>query len=420
MREDFMHYIWRFKLLHSFDLKTVNHQKIEILNFGEFTQKQGPDFFNALLKIDNQLWAGNIEMHLKASDWYIHNHEKDSNYNNVILHVVWEYDVDVFYPNNQKIPVLVLQDYVAKNVIQKYTEIASNSGFIPCQNQINLVPNHIWNFYKERLFLERLENKSKLIQNYATTFQSNWDQITFITLSKAFGLNGNGEIFEQMALQIPFSVFLKVRSSNVLLEALFFGMLNMLPSNSIDPYEKELVIQFDYLRHKFNLQPLANVPSFYKHRPDNFPTIRLSQLANLFASKSHLFDQICNANKSEDLYEIFQISTTTYWNTHFTFQSESKFKIKKTSQAFIQLIIINSVIPLVYSYNKSINKENIDDLIHLVEFFPPENNNTINLFNKLQLPIQSAFDTQALLQLKKNYCDLFRCLHCVIGKHLIQ
>lgn len=420
MKEDFMHYIWRFKLLNTNNLLTFDNQKIEIINFGSYTQKQGPDFFNALIKINNQLWAGNVEIHVKASDWYVHHHELDLNYNNVILHVVWEYDTDVFYSNNQKIPVLVLKNYVSNDLINKYTHFFSSTRFIPCQNQIKTVPNYIWDFYKERLFIERLEFKVQVIDKYIKITQSNWEQITFIALCKGFGLNTNGEIFEEMALKIPFTVFLKVKSNAISLESLFFGMLNMLPDQPTTDYEFNLLQEFKYLKHKFNLQPLLTSPSFYQHRPDNFPTIRLAQLANLFSSTATLFDSISNVNTIDELYQIFNCSTSNYWKNHYTFQSVSKHKIKKTTSSFIQLVIINSVIPLLYGYSKCIDKQNTDDLIQILKFLPSEKNNTILFFDKLQISTQSAFDSQVLIHLKKNYCDTLQCLHCAIGKYLIQ
>ncbi|UYW00551.1 DUF2851 family protein [Flavobacterium agricola] len=420
MKEDFLHYIWKFKLLDATNLKTTTNVPVEVLNFGTFTGNQGPDFFNALLKIDGQIWAGNIEMHLKSSDWYAHQHQNDTNYNNVILHVVWEHDVDVFYPDNKPIPVLVLQQYVAPQLLEKYNTIKQSVSFIPCQNQIHTVPNHIWTFYKERLFFERLEDKATGLQHYITISQSNWEHVLFIALCKGFGLNTNKDAFEQMALRIPFSVFLKVRQNSLELEALFFGMLNLLTENPASAYEAELVKTFTYLKHKYKLTPLSFAPSFYKHRPDNFPTIRISQLAHLFAQHQHLFDAVLSAQSAADYEQVFITKTSPFWETHYTFQSESKHKIKPTTKPFVQLLLINIIIPLLYSYNKNINKDNIEDLMHLMNFLPPENNNTIKNFNILHIKAQSAFDSQVLLQLKNKYCDAFQCLHCAVGKFLIS
>jgi len=421
MKEDFMHYVWRFKLLDFRNLKTTNGLQLQILNFGTYTQAAGPDFFNALLKIGSHNWAGNIEMHLKSSDWYVHNHHLDHNYNNVILHVVWEHDVDVFYPDNKKIPVLVLKNYVPDSLIDKYHHFFAQTQFIPCGNQILTVPPHIINFFKERLFIERLAHKAEGIENLRKLTLDNWEQITFIALCKGFGLNTNAAIFEQMALAIPFSTFLKGKESTFQLEALFMGLTNLIPQEPCTDFELALQREFTYQAHKFKLQPLAVSPSFFKHRPDNFPTLRLAQLAQLFAgNKNSLFQTIHKAKSVAEFYQLFQISASEFWNTHYTFQSSSPYKVKKISKAFIQLLVVNTIIPLLYCYAQSTNQLDIDALIQMIKFLPPEKNNTITFFDKLHVPIETAFDSQAFLHLKKNYCDSLQCLHCAIGKYLIQ
>jgi hypothetical protein len=420
MKEDFMHYVWRFKLLDTNNLITTAGEKIEIITFGSYLQIAGPDFFNAQIKIDNQLWAGNIEMHVKSSDWYLHNHQSDKNYDNVILHVVWEHDIDVFYPSNKKIPVLILKNYVAPGLVSNYLNIIDNKNGIPCQNQISDVPSHVWAFFKERLFIERLESKAMYIENYLHSFQNNWEYVTFIAICKGFGLKTNATIFEQMALKIPFSMYLKIKSSRIQLEALFFGLLNLIPNEPINEYEVQLQTEFDFLCNKFKLEPITVTPSFYKHRPDNFPTIRLAQLASVLARTSNIFDEILNAKSVTNFYILFDVTASDYWTNHYVFQAATTKRVKKISKSFIQLLIINTIIPILYAYNKSVGNENIDNLIHLINFLPPEKNNAINFFDKLQVPVNSAFDSQALLQLKNNYCDKLQCLHCAVGKYIIK
>ena len=420
MKEDFLHYLWRFKQIDFNNLKTTHGLKIEVINFGTYTQLQGPDFFNALIKIDGQLWAGNVEMHVKASDWYIHHHEIDENYKNVILHVVWENDIEIFNAANQKIPILVLKNYVDVTLRKKYKNLIKSKYLINCNNQINQVPQYIISSWKERLFLERLENKTIFIEEIKQQTNSNWQQITFITLAKTFGLNTNGSLFKQMAQEIPYHILPKISSNLVSLEALFFGVLQLIPTEAVTAYELELKNEYQYLKHKFKLDITLNAPEFYKHRPDNFPTIRLAQLAYLLHKHKNIFSLITEAKSLDDFYAIFQVQTSQYWNHHYTFNSESAFKIKKTSKNFINLLLINAIIPLLYVYNKAMNKENIDELIYFMEFLPPENNNTTKIFNKLQFPISSAFDSQVVLHLKKNYCDLNKCLNCAIGKNLLN
>lgn len=420
MKEDFLHYVWRTKQISNYNLQTSNNKTIEILNFGFYTQLQGPDFFNALIKIDNQLWAGNVEMHVKSSDWYVHHHETDSNYNNVILHVVWDYDVDIFNASNQTIPTLIIKNYIDKNLLRKYKKLIKSPDLINCSSQIHLTPQHIISQWKERIFMERLEYKIKPIEDFKNLTQSNWILITYMALAKAFGLNTNGEIFKQMIFSIPENVISKVRHNLEDLEALFLGMLNLLPSEAVTNYEENITQKFKYITHKYNLKVQNFKPDFFKHRPDNFPTIRSMQLAKLIYENENLFDKIMSANNLDDLKNIFKVTASEFWNSHYTFNTESPFKLKKTSNEFINLILINAVIPLMYVYNKSINKEIIDQLIGFLEFLPVENNNATKIFNKLQFPINSAFDSQVVLHLKLNYCDLNRCLECAIGNSILK
>lgn len=420
MKEEFLHYVWKSKNIDFLNLKTTEGQKLEILNFGTYTQRQGPDFFNALLKIDDQLWAGNVEMHVKSSDWYIHNHEIDNNYNNVILHVVWEHDVEVFNKENQTLPTLVLKPYVNAVLLIDYQKLISSSTLINCANEIHTVPQHIIVNWKERLFLDRLEYKIQPIENFKNQTNSNWSLITYIVLAKAFGLNTNGEIFKQMIFSLPENLLFKIQNNLISLEAVFLGVLNLLPQDPLTEYEQMLCSEYIFLKNKFKLDNICYKPEFFKHRPDNFPTIRLMQLAQLIHLNSNLFQKIVEVTSVSEFNKLLKVSCSEFWNTHYTFTKESKFKIKSTSNDFINLVLINAIIPLLYVYNKSIYKDNIDQLIDFMEYLPLENNNATNIFNKLQFPMQSAFDSQAVLHLKKNYCDLNLCLNCCIGNYILK
>ena len=421
MKEDFLHYLWKFKKFDTSNLTTSNGEKLTIENSGSYLQLAGPDFFNSQITIENQKWAGNVEIHLKSSDWYAHHHERDSNYDSVILHVVWEHDVEIFRKNNTEIPVLILKDLVSKETLNNYHSLVSPKSWIYCEKQINSVNSFIMLSWQERLFFERLERKSKPIFDSAESTLHDWDAILFCQLAKNFGLNTNGDSFYNMANSIPFSIIRKEGNELFNLESLFFGIAGLLEINKEDHYYKKLKGNFDYLVQKYQLNTNSNVPlQFFKHRPDNFPTIRVSQLANVYYCQQQLFSKIIKADNVVIIYEIFDKSVSEYWETHYQFDKISPKKKKALSKSFIDLLIINTIIPLQFAYAKSQGKEISEKLISLLNQVRPEANAIIDKFSSFGLKAQNAFETQALLQLKNEYCNKSRCLECTIGMELLK
>ena len=324
MKEDFLHYLWKFKKFELSNLTTSNAEALTIVNSGQYLQLSGPDFFNAQIIIGNQKWAGNVEIHIKSSDWYVHHHEKDEAYDNIILHVVWEHDTPVFRKNNTEIPVLELKNYVSKEVLQKYKSLLTPKSWIYCEKQLATIGDFIFDNWKERLFFERLERKSIAIQKLLEEKQHDWEAVLFCMLAKNFGLNTNGETFFKIAQSIPFSIIRKEGHEVENLESLFLGKSNLLEKDKEDIYFKNLKTRFEYLSHKYNLEiSRFETVEFFKHRPDNFPTIRWSQLANLYNMHHNLFSKLITNNSVKSIYEIFEVSVATYWQTHYTFDKES-------------------------------------------------------------------------------------------------
>lgn len=421
MKEDFLHHVWLHKRIDVTQLFTTKKEKIEILKFGQYLQTSGPDFFNAQLIIANQKWAGNIEIHVKSSDWYLHNHEKDKNYDNVILHVVWEHDIEIYRSNNTEIPVLELKQYIKLSDVNRYKDLFRPKKWINCENQINKIDNFKWSNWKERLFFERLERKSEFISSLLVETKNDWDAVLFCLLAKNFGLNINGDSFLEIAKSIPFSVIRKEKSEVENLEALFFGMANLLESDFQDEYCSRLKTNWQYLKIKYALKDnISQEIQFFKLRPDNFPTIRLSQFAELYNIVGDTFSKCIEVNKVEDIYALFSVKASNYWASHYNFEKESVFKVKKTTKSFIDLITINTIIPIKFLYSNYLGKENFEELIDLLKQIQPENNAVIKRFASLELDIKSAFDSQSLIQLKNEYCNHNRCLKCNVGIELIK
>ena len=421
MKEDFLHYLWKFKKFDTLNLKTFNGEEITIINVGQYLELAGPDFFNAQIVIGDQKWAGNVEIHLKSSDWYVHHHERDDAYENVILHVVWEHDTEIFRSNNSEIPVLELKNYVDSTTITNYQSLMSPKSWIFCEKQIKEIDEFVFKNWQERLFFERLERKSKPIYDLLKGTNNDWEAVLFCLLAKNFGLNTNGEIFLKIAQSIPFSIIRKESFEVENLEALFMGTAGLLDSEKEDNYFKDLKFRYFYLLHKYQIErKLVEPVQFFKHRPDNFPTIRLSQLANLYHSHQNLFSIISTSNSVKSIYETFEISTSNYWENHYQFDKESPKKIKKLSKSFVDLVIINTIIPLQFAYAKSQGKEISEDLIQLINEVAPEKNAIMDKFSSFGIKSKNAFETQSLLQLKNEYCNKSRCLDCAIGMELLK
>ncbi|OHT47374.1 DUF2851 family protein [Flavobacterium tructae] len=420
MKEDFLHYLWRFKKFETLDLRTTQNEPLIIIKTGDYLELSGPDFFNAQIIIENQKWAGNIEIHLKSSDWYVHGHEKDTAYDNVILHVVWEHDTEIFGKNNIEIPVLVLKEYTSKEMITNYNALIAPKSWIFCEKSITEVDEFVFKNWQERLFFERLERKAIFIYDLLEEYQQDWEEVLFSLFARNFGLNTNGNSFLQMAKSLPFSIVRKESFEVENLEALFFGTIGLLDADKEDVYFTNLKIRYYYLLNKYQLKKRHIDPiQFYKHRPDNFPTIRLSQLANLY-QKQNLFSKIIAAKSVEEVRKLLIVSANPYWQNHYQFDRESSRKPKALSRAFIDLLIINTIIPLQFAYAATRDESIAEELISFMNQVAPESNAIISKFELFGVKAENAFETQALLELKKEYCNQKACLRCALGIELLK
>ena len=421
MKEDFLHYLWKFKKFDTTNLKTSNGEEIKILNSGNYLQLAGPDFFNAQITIGNQKWAGNVEIHIKSSDWYVHYHERDDAYDSVILHVVWEHDTEIFRKNNTEIPVLELKNYTSKETLHNYQSLLTPKSWIYCEKQLTSIDAFTLNNWQERLFFERLERKSKHIEELLQQTHQDWEAVLFCLLAKNFGLNTNGELFLKIAQSIPFSLIRKESFELENLEAILFAKAGLLKDVKEDLYFKNLQSKYEYLSHKYQLEKSVFEPvQFFKHRPDNFPTIRLSQLANLYHSQQNLFSKLIEVNSVQNIYDIFKVSVSEYWQDHYQFDKESPKKKKSLTNSFVDLIIINTIVPIQFAYARSHGKEISENLISLMQEVAPEKNSIIEKFKTFGIKSKNAFETQSFLQLKNEYCNKSKCLECAIGMELLK
>ncbi|HET8838017.1 MAG TPA: DUF2851 family protein [Flavobacteriaceae bacterium] len=425
MQEAFLHYLWKFKKFQWNGARTTAGEELVLMNVGNHNEEQaGPDFFNAKIRIGEQKWAGNVEIHLKASDWYLHRHETDPAYDNVILHVVWENDAPIFRKDNSVISTLELKNLTSPEMLGNYKTLLENptQKWINCENDFFKFDDFELNNWLERMYVERLENKAQLILKLLASSSNNWEATLFKMLAKNFGLNVNGEVFLEMACSFPFAVAQKLFHRPEQSEALFFGQTSMLEGDSEDAYFKQLQKEYRYLKAKFGLENL-NVPPvhYFRLRPDNFPGIRLSQLADLFSKRPTLFSEIISRQTKEEFYELFQVETSVFWQNHYTFEKQSSKRRKKLTNDFIDLLLINTIVPLKFCYGKFQGDADHEKLLSLIKSLKSESNKIISKFNTLrEKTSENALNSQALLHLKKNYCDKNACLHCALGTKLLQ
>jgi len=421
MKEDVLHYMWKFQKFSTFKLISQGNEKIQILKSGAHNLNAGPDFLNAQIIINELVWIGNVEIHINASHWYSHHHELDSNYDSVILHVVWNYDADVYRSDNTIIPTLELKNIADNTLIKNYQSLLQAKNGINCENEIASIDSFTLSNWKERLFLERLEEKSKFILNELENNHNHWEALLFVLLSKNFGLKVNGESFLSIAQSFDFNTLKKCSKNALELEALFLGQAGLLEDEVEELYYYELKTNYSYLKRKFNLSNQNVIhASFFRLRPPNFPTIRLSQLAKLYTERQNLFSEIIQAKTIDEFYAIFFVAANSYWDTHYNFKVTSSKRKKALTKKFIDLLLINTVLPLKYSYASFLGKDISEEIIELANSISKEENTIIKEFEEYQINIQNSLESQAIIQLKTNYCTNNKCLECAIGFKLLK
>ncbi len=419
MTEEFLQYVWQHKHFDSKKTYSNYNQEIEIISVGEKNTDAGPDFFNARIKIDNTIWAGNVEIHINASDWNKHKHQQDKSYNNVILHVVFNNDKTILNEKGNTIPTIQID--IKENVINNYKQLRISEKGIKCKSYINLVNPLYINFWIEKLLYQRLEEKSLIVEQKLIQNKNNWEDTFYQMLAISFGVKTNALPFELLAKSIPLNVFAKHKNSLFQIEALLFGQAGFLNKNTTDEYRGKLKSEYIFLKNKFNLTPIEkHLWKFLRLRPNNFPTIRISQFAALIYKSTNLFSKIINTNIIKDINDMFDVSASEYWDTHYTFEKESKKRKKNTGKTFINNVLINTISAIIFAYGQQKNNNEKKEIaIKIIESLPAEKNHIINKWSELNININSAADSQSLIQLYNNYCKTNNCIKCEIGNKII-
>ena len=421
MREELLAYLWKTQYFSRKSLRTTDGDNLVVVKPGQENPNAGPDFFNAHIQLNKTLWVGNVELHLHASDWFNHRHELDTNYDNVILHVVWKNDMPVFDISQQPMPTLCLSEYVPKSILKKYEHwISQDKKWISCADKIHAVSEFHQRQFWERLYVERLMEKTALFQHWLSLTKNNWEAVFFIALAKGFGLKQNGLAFANMALATPWKAVLNCASNTELLEALFFGQSNLFQKSVDHTYFEKQQKRYRYLQHKYQLIPISENLKFFRLRPANFPTIRLSQLAWLTSKQPRLLSHIQSSKNIDTLYALLQAKTTSFSESHYQFNTPAKQRQRKLTKSFMQLLLLNTVFPFLFHYYKYTGDRRVDQIVDWLRQLPPEKNNYSLKFKALGCIIEDALESQASIQLKTNYCNPRRCLSCSFGHELLN
>jgi len=420
MTEFFLHYVWQYQFFDTSNIRTTNDETICIKRIGIHNTNAGPDFLNAELIIDNTIWFGDIEIHKNSNDWYSHKHNTNKAYNSVILHVVLHFSEDVICEHGNTIPTLILQPN--KKVMLGYKNLSKFSIQNCCNKSILKVDTFTQNNWFDRLVIERFEQKAEqFIETYYKT-NSNWEECLYQKLACNFGVTQNTLAFQALANSLPLKVVLKHSNSLVQLEALYFGQANLFPNSSIDKYVLLLQNEYNFLQKKYDLTPLPKTYWKYSRlRPQNFPDIRIAQFAQFIFQTQSLCSKLLENKTIDNLKEIFSISLHSYWDNHYKLGTLSKKQIKHLGQNFISTILINTVIPFLFAYGH-LHKQNIfiEYAVNLLDQIPSENNSITSKWNELGIQSHSAFRSQALIHLSKNYCSHKNCLKCRFGLYYLQ
>jgi hypothetical protein len=417
MTERLLQFIWQFQYFNKNELTTSAGETVQVIFPGQYNTNQGPDFSNAKIRIGNTTWAGNIELHFKTTDWEKHNHHKDGNYNNVILHVVWENDI----AQQEFVPILELKERVSKILLKRYGTLMDSAGFIACEKSIHGVKDITWKGWQERLLAERLTRKSKAVETYLLQSGYHWEESFWWLLARNFGMKVNADAFEEMARSIPLAILARHRNQIHQLEALLMGQAGLLNEKFEEDYPIMLQKEYEFYRNKYKLKHCNSPVFFLRMRPGNFPSLRLAQLAMLIHNSSHLFSKIKEELLVTEIKKWFDVTANDYWHYHYRFEEISSFKKKKLGAAMIDNIIINTIAPMLFAYGSYHDEEKYKQkALQWLEEASAENNSITKGFQQLKIGNKNAFDSQALIELKNEYCNKKRCLDCSVGNAILK
>jgi hypothetical protein len=425
MKEEFLHYLWKYGLYDQDRLFDNEKNKIIVLDPGEYNHDSGPDFFNARILVAGTIWAGNVEIHTKSSHFDNHGHHNDPAFNNVILHVVADNDKRVF--NSKGEEILTAKISFDLSLYERYTCLVNNPYIIACQEDIKGIDKILMRHWLNSLVIERFQTKTASILKIFSETGNDWEETFYRVLARYFGFRVNTEPFEMLATALPFRIIRKHSDNIFQIEALLFGTAGLLEAGLFkealsDEYYRNLLKEYSVLSVKYSIRPLHGwLWKFSRLRPPNFPTVRLSQLAAMLSVAGGVFSKVLEATDIKQIKELFEVSASSYWDNHFVFGKKSRSVIKNTGSQAVDILLINAVIPMIFVYGQSRDCQDISErALSLLENITPEDNIITTEWKAVGIVADSAFYSQALIQLRNEYCKKRKCLNCRIGNNIIS
>jgi hypothetical protein len=423
LKEDFLSFIWQFRQYKAQHLSTTVGEELKVISVGQPNKHAGPDFFNASIILAGTTWVGNIEIHVRSSEWIGHGHEQDQAYNNVILHVVFEDDMPVCRPDGTFMPTLALKPIVHEHILSNYNGLITTKTAFPCYSQIGSVDPIVCHTLFSRTLVERLEHKSLEVEHKLEQYKGDWEATFNYFLARSFGFKVNQVPFELLADSFDMQLYAKYRDSPIQTEALVFGQAGFLNKTFVETYPEQLHREYAFLKQKYDLQPLAlSLWKFLRMRPPGFPTVRLAQFAALMHRSEHLFSCVLKTTDLKELKGLFdKLPIHSYWSSHYHFEKPSPRFMPQLGATSIESIIINAVCVIIFSHGKIMGLQKyMDQALDFLEHLAPENNHILRPYKSAGVKIENAFASQALLELNKNYCNQMRCLHCNVGLTVLK
>ncbi len=416
--EETLHFIWKNKLFDHDSLVTSCGKPINILDYGAYNKNAGPDFLFAKIQVDNLLWIGNVEIHKKSSHWKDHKHNVDRAYENVILHVVYQDNKPVRYSNNNElIPTLSLENRISQSTLSSINVSSSMEETIVCKSSLKKIDQETVQECLRGALKQRLDRRTIIIHRDLDALNNDWEEVFYRNLFRCFGMNANSEAFYRLACITPLRYIRKNQDNPDAIAALLYGQAGMLKGEFRDKYPQRLQVEYQYLQSKYGLDSMDLVEwKFSKMRPPNFPTIRIAQLLTLLQHTKGIFSRSIAAPMT-DLKDLFTIEAGIYWNDKFRFDATAKrIHPKRIGDATMHGLIINLIVPFKYAYGQFVrNKKLQESAIEMLRQVPSEKNSVLSKWKSCGLNSDSAWNSQALIELYQNHCVFKKCLSCSIG-----
>jgi hypothetical protein len=418
MNEALLQFIWQYSIYDGAALRSAEGEPVTVIHPGQRNTNAGPDFLNARIKIGKTILAGHIELHVHTSDWLKHEHQHDDAYKNLILHVVYNNDL----PAINNIPLLELATHIPKHIEAKYSGLINTRRTVPCAGMLGTVKDITRESWMSRLLVERWESKLADWEELQKKQVDDWQNLLYWRMAANFGFKVNATPFRMLAQSLDINILAKHRENLLQIEALLFGQAGMLERDFEDAYPNSLKEEYTYLRKKYKLEPIAtHLWKFLRMRPANFPTVRIAQFAALVHRSVHLFSQVIELYTVKELSPLLEVTASEYWDTHFLFDEESPYKLKHLGKSSVQNIIINTIAPVQFLFARKHGGDGQQEkALQLLEALPAEKNHIIDDWQNCGWSAANAAQSQALIQLRNNYCNSRQCLSCVIGLNIIR